>query len=81
MVEGVRSLSKRLKLITLKQRLNNLKRPVLKKLKLSCLILHQTNRMIYSKEELQAIGDWAVDHDILILADDIYGRLVYNEHL
>jgi len=36
-----RSLSKRLKLITLKQRLNNLKQPVLKKLKLSCLILHQ----------------------------------------
>ena len=36
-----RLLSKRLKLITLKQRLNNLKRPVLKKPKLSCLILHQ----------------------------------------
>lgn len=34
--------------------------------------------MIYEKEELQAIGDWAVEHDILILADDIYGRLVYN---
>lgn len=34
--------------------------------------------MIYSREELQAIGDWAVAHDILILADDIYGRLVYN---
>ena len=25
-----------------------------------------------------AIGNWAVEHDILILADDIYGRLVYN---
>lgn len=34
--------------------------------------------MIYTHEELQAIGDWAVAHDILILADDIYGRLVYN---
>ncbi|WP_159564088.1 pyridoxal phosphate-dependent aminotransferase [Streptococcus halichoeri] len=34
--------------------------------------------MIYSAKELQAIGDWAVAHDILILADDIYGRLVYN---
>ena len=34
--------------------------------------------MIYSKEELEAIGNWAVEHDILILADDIYGRLVYN---
>ena len=34
--------------------------------------------MIYSKDELLAIGNWAVEHDILILADDIYGRLVYN---
>ncbi len=34
--------------------------------------------MIYTKEELQAIGEWAVAHDIIILADDIYGRLVYN---
>lgn len=36
--------------------------------------------MIYSKDELLAIGNWAVAHDILILADDIYGRLVYNGH-
>ncbi|NKZ20089.1 pyridoxal phosphate-dependent aminotransferase [Streptococcus ovuberis] len=34
--------------------------------------------MIYTEEELRAIGDWAVKDDILILADDIYGRLVYN---
>ncbi len=34
--------------------------------------------MIYEADELRAIGDWAVQHDILILADDIYGRLVYN---
>ncbi|MEX2784121.1 pyridoxal phosphate-dependent aminotransferase [Streptococcus sp. H49] len=34
--------------------------------------------MIYSPDELEAIGNWAVEHDILILADDIYGRLVYN---
>lgn len=37
--------------------------------------------MIYHCEELQAIGEWAVAHDILILADDIYGRLVYNNHV
>lgn len=36
--------------------------------------------MIYSREELEAIGAWALEHDILILADDIYGRLVYNGH-
>ena len=34
--------------------------------------------MIYTAEELLAIGNWSVEHDILILADDIYGRLVYN---
>ncbi|MBY5035602.1 pyridoxal phosphate-dependent aminotransferase [Streptococcus gallolyticus] len=34
--------------------------------------------MIYTDEELGAIGNWAVKHDLLILADDIYGRLVYN---
>lgn len=34
--------------------------------------------MIYSREELLAIGNWALEHDILILSDDIYGRLVYN---
>ncbi|MGT2843943.1 pyridoxal phosphate-dependent aminotransferase [Streptococcus hongkongensis] len=34
--------------------------------------------MIYGKEELEALGNWAVSNDILILADDIYSRLVYN---
>lgn len=34
--------------------------------------------MIYTKEELTEIGNWAVEKDILIIADDIYGRLVYN---
>ena len=34
--------------------------------------------LIYDQKELQAIGEWAVKHDILIVADDIYGRLVYN---
>lgn len=33
---------------------------------------------VYTREELTAIGEWAVSHDILIIADDIYGKLVYN---
>lgn len=33
---------------------------------------------IYQADELEVIGNWAVQHNILILADDIYGRLVYN---
>ncbi|MEY8445159.1 pyridoxal phosphate-dependent aminotransferase [Enterococcus ratti] len=36
--------------------------------------------MIYDKKELQAIGEWAVKNDVLIVADDIYGRLVYNDN-
>lgn len=35
---------------------------------------------IYTKEELLAIGEWAVAQDIWIISDDIYGRLVYNGH-
>ncbi|MGL9954562.1 pyridoxal phosphate-dependent aminotransferase [Enterococcus faecalis] len=34
--------------------------------------------VIYTEEELRQIGEWAVAHNILIIADDIYGRLVYN---
>ena len=33
---------------------------------------------IYSKEALTAIGNWAVENNIWIIADDIYGRLVYK---
>ncbi|GHP12789.1 aminotransferase [Lentilactobacillus fungorum] len=34
--------------------------------------------IIYSQAELMAIGNWAVAHDIIIIADDIYGKLIYN---
>ncbi|WP_142667267.1 pyridoxal phosphate-dependent aminotransferase [Enterococcus faecalis] len=36
--------------------------------------------IIYTEEELRQISEWAVAHNILIIADDIYGRLVYNGH-
>lgn len=36
--------------------------------------------MIYSKEELRAIGEWAVKNQVLIVADDIYGRLIYGDN-
>jgi len=32
----------------------------------------------YSKEEMTAIGEWAVENDVVIVADEIYSRLVYN---
>ncbi|MGM0217812.1 pyridoxal phosphate-dependent aminotransferase [Enterococcus sp. AZ126] len=34
--------------------------------------------MIYSEAELRKIGEWAVLNNVLIVSDDIYGRLVYN---
>ena len=34
--------------------------------------------MIYTKEELLEIGEWAVRHNLLIISDDIYDHLVYN---
>ncbi|GAB2025035.1 pyridoxal phosphate-dependent aminotransferase [Lactovum odontotermitis] len=35
--------------------------------------------MVYSRDELSVIGQWAIDNDVLILSDDIYHRLVYGE--
>ncbi len=34
--------------------------------------------MVYSKDELEEIGEWAVEKDVVIIADEIYKRLVYN---
>ncbi|KRN88905.1 pyridoxal phosphate-dependent aminotransferase [Ligilactobacillus ceti] len=33
---------------------------------------------VYTEKELWEIGNWAVKHQIMILADDMYGMLVYN---
>lgn len=54
---------------------------VLKTDKTRVLLLNSPSNptgMIYTAAELTEIGNWAVAHDVLILADDIYGRLVYN---
>ena len=34
---------------------------------------------IYRKEEIEAIGRWAVEHGIWVLCDEIYEHLVYGE--
>ena len=36
--------------------------------------------LIYNRAELLAIGEWAVKNDIILIADDMYGKLVYNGH-
>ncbi|MCJ1996555.1 pyridoxal phosphate-dependent aminotransferase [Lactococcus piscium] len=54
---------------------------VLKTDKTRVLLLNSPSNptgMIYTAAELTEIGNWSVAHDVLILADDIYGRLVYN---
>ena len=35
--------------------------------------------MIYTKEELQTIGEWAVANQLVIVADDIYGHFIYGD--
>lgn len=34
--------------------------------------------MIYSKEELEALGDFVIEHDLFVVADDIYSHLIYD---
>lgn len=34
--------------------------------------------MIYLPEELLALGNFAIEHDLFIVADDIYSNLIYN---
>ncbi|KRM87672.1 pyridoxal phosphate-dependent aminotransferase [Liquorilactobacillus vini] len=36
--------------------------------------------LVYSKALLTAIGNWAIEHDIMLIADDMYGKLIYNGH-
>lgn len=33
---------------------------------------------VYTRQELTLIGNWALKHDILVIADDIYRDLIYN---
>lgn len=34
--------------------------------------------LVFSRDELNAILDWAVEHDVLVVADEIYEKLLYN---
>ncbi|QBO36442.1 pyridoxal phosphate-dependent aminotransferase [Periweissella cryptocerci] len=34
--------------------------------------------LVYEAAELKAIAQWALDNDVLLVADEIYGKLVYN---
>lgn len=35
--------------------------------------------MVYTKEDLQVIADFAVEKNILVISDEIYEKLIYNE--
>ncbi|CAK1239730.1 pyridoxal phosphate-dependent aminotransferase [Fructobacillus tropaeoli] len=46
------------------------------------LILNTPNNpsgAVYTVEELQAIVDWTKEHDVYLLVDEIYGKLVYGQ--
>ena len=34
---------------------------------------------VYTRDELQAIGDFATEHDLYIISDEIYEKLIYGE--
>ncbi|MCM3236789.1 pyridoxal phosphate-dependent aminotransferase [Heyndrickxia oleronia] len=36
--------------------------------------------MLYTKEELAELGEICLEHDILIISDEIYEKLIYGEH-
>ncbi|WP_027408545.1 pyridoxal phosphate-dependent aminotransferase [Anoxybacteroides tepidamans] len=36
--------------------------------------------MIYTEEELKALGEICLEHDILIVSDEIYEKLIYGDH-
>lgn len=36
--------------------------------------------MVYSRDEVVAIGRWAAEHDIWVLTDEIYEHLTYGDH-
>ncbi len=49
--------------------------------KTKCLMLNNPSNptgMIYTRDELQAIADVCVKHDLYILADEIYYQLIYD---
>jgi len=35
---------------------------------------------VYSREEIEAIGRWAVEHDIWVVTDEIYEHLTYDDN-
>jgi aspartate/methionine/tyrosine aminotransferase len=36
--------------------------------------------VVYRPEEVEAIGRWAVEHDVWVLTDEIYEHLTYDDH-
>lgn len=35
---------------------------------------------VYPRDEIEAIGKWAVEHDIWVITDEIYEHLTYDDH-
>jgi aspartate aminotransferase len=39
---------------------------------------HNPTGAVYARQEVEAIGQWAVEHDIWVITDEIYEHLVYG---
>ncbi|MCM3109299.1 pyridoxal phosphate-dependent aminotransferase [Lederbergia lenta] len=51
--------------------------------KTKAIIINSPNNptgMLYTKEELEALGKVCVKHNLLIISDEIYEKLVYGQH-
>ena len=40
--------------------------------------LSNPSGLLYTKEELLAIGNWALEHNVFVVSDEIYYELVYD---
>lgn len=51
------------------------------KTRMICLVnpANPTGR-VYAREELQALADLAIKHDLLVLSDEVYDQIVYDGH-
>ena len=52
--------------------------------KTKAIIINSPNNptgMVYSREELEEIADFAVKHDLFVISDEIYKKLIYSRKL
>lgn len=41
---------------------------------------HNPTGTVFSREELQAVADLAIEHDVVVISDEVYEHLVFDDH-